>query len=82
MEQSAKENCKMRSFIILLLFKYYPVFQIKENDIGEVWSTHVGEKNARRVLMLKPERNRTLGRYRGRCAHNTRYYRGCYKEIG
>jgi hypothetical protein len=43
---------------------------VKENEMGRACSTNGETRNAYRILVEKPERNRTLGRPRGRWVDN------------
>jgi hypothetical protein len=51
----------MRSFIILLLMKYYWNYQIRENKMDRQYSTHGREVN---VVVRKPEGKSPLGKPR------------------
>jgi hypothetical protein len=55
------ENYIMKSFITCTLCKYHYNDQAKEDEMGMSCSTNGEKRNACRVLVGKPEGNRSLG---------------------
>jgi hypothetical protein len=56
----------------LPLTKYYSGHQIEKNEMGGVCSPYGERIGAYRVLVVKPERKRPLGRRRHRWADNVK----------
>jgi hypothetical protein len=69
----------MRSFITLRFAKYHYNDQIKEDEMGRICSTNGEKRNAYRILAVKPEGKRPLGRRKRRWEDNIRMDLG---EIG
>jgi hypothetical protein len=61
--QEVRENCTMRSFIIVLFTKCNQNHLVMD-EMSRACSTHGEKRNAYRVLVGKPEGKRPLGRPR------------------
>jgi hypothetical protein len=70
-KREGRENCVMKILMItIFIAKYYSGDEIRRMKSAGITASEEEKRDAYRVLVIKPEEKRSLGRYRRELANN------------